>query len=247
MKGFIFLTDPIFTKVSDFTNGYAEATYRRYLNDSNEVTRQSYATKIDESSEFISTNGKRFSTKELAIEDSGTKDSSSKQVDLTPFEENNLWGFKDDSRVIIKPVYKEAQPFKNGFARVNFDGQKGLINEEGNVVLYDDFYLTGDVYHNILWYQKFVYKTFLHSTFSGWENRTEKHVMFGYLIYSDLQTELNCLMNKHSDLNKKLVGRMPPHELDSIRRELKALEYKIHHALRVKAGKTGELFWEGYY
>jgi hypothetical protein len=247
MKGFIFLTDPIFTKVSDFNNGYAEVEYTRYLDGNGEITRQSYAKTIDIKREYISYNGKRFSEKELAIADSLTRVIPKRQVDLIAFKENDLWGYKrPESYVKIKPKYKAALPFKNGFARVNFENEKGLINDEGHVVLYDEFYLTGDVYNDILWYQKFIYKRFLHGTGFGWEERTEKHTLFGYLIYTDLQPELGRLTSQYSNVKSKLVGQMPQSNLDSIHRELRTLEYKIHHILRVKSGESGKLTWEGY-
>ena len=48
---------------------------------------------------------------------------------------NNLWGYIDKTgKFIIKPVYKDAWPFKNGLARVKKEHSWMYIDKAGEII-----------------------------------------------------------------------------------------------------------------
>ncbi len=53
-----------------------------------------------------------------------------------PFEEGGLYGFKDENGdTIIKPKFKQAHYFKNGYSIVEMKTGKGMINNKGEFIL----------------------------------------------------------------------------------------------------------------
>lgn len=49
---------------------------------------------------------------------------------------DNKWGFVDNTgKVVIEPIYEEANSFSNGYAAVKFAGQWGFINMDNEVVI----------------------------------------------------------------------------------------------------------------
>ncbi len=61
--------------------------------------------------------------------------------DLTSFEENGKWGFKNfyTDKVEIKPQFQAADFFHNGIAVVKLKGKWGYINEKGKWIIDPEF------------------------------------------------------------------------------------------------------------
>ena len=246
-KGFIILTDPKFDIVSDFEKGYAEVEYTRYLNSEGKLTYREYATKTENKKEYFCADGKTYSKTEFEIENLPSKIIPQKQIDLIAFCENNLWGFKrQNDSIKIKPRFEEVMPFQNGFAKIKLDNGWGLINENGEIVLHDDFIEIGDVYNNIIWYKLNVSKRFLHYTGFDAYYKVENYKLYGYLIYADLQTDLKNLISQYDEINVKLKKNMPGAERDYLDRMVRNIEYKINRIFKIKSEYKQTLFWEGY-
>lgn len=55
---------------------------------------------------------------------------------LIPFRQGNLWGYSTpDKNMVIKPIYKEANWFSEGFAAVKVGNKYGYINSLGELII----------------------------------------------------------------------------------------------------------------
>lgn len=59
---------------------------------------------------------------------------------LTPFQQNNKWGYFDSTgEIIIKPKYQKAKNFSEGLAAVKFHGKWGYINNNDELVVINKY------------------------------------------------------------------------------------------------------------
>ena len=55
--------------------------------------------------------------------------------------DNNLWGFVDEEgKWVIKPKFRDAEDFSEGFAAVKLDGKWGYIKSDGKWLVKPRFY-----------------------------------------------------------------------------------------------------------
>lgn len=67
-------------------------------------------------------------------------DESDEEKYIYPFEENGLWGYKDeDGKIVVEAKYVDAFEFSDGLGRVRkekgFNGKYGFIDKNGNEVI----------------------------------------------------------------------------------------------------------------
>lgn len=58
---------------------------------------------------------------------------------LIPFRKGEKWGFSNKQKeLVIKPIYQQVTPFKDGFSTVHIDGKSAIINQSGKYVISPD-------------------------------------------------------------------------------------------------------------
>ena len=64
--------------------------------------------------------------------------------------DNNLWGFVDEEgKWVIKPKFRDAEDFSEGFAAVKLDGKWGYIKSDGKWLVEPRFYDAGPFEYGI--------------------------------------------------------------------------------------------------
>lgn len=234
MKGFTFLTDPIFSDGSDFSKGYAEVTYTNYITGMEDLKT---GKSIDY---FLCHNGELLEKDKTDISDIPRQIVDKKQVLLQPFKNSNgLWGYLDQSKEIaISPQFLDAKPFVNGFARVaskedyiysaGYLKTWGLIDQNGNVVAPLEFNELSDVHNNVVMYKKIVgFDWVYQSPLGRFKERYEGVPLYGYLIYSDLEKALSEMNEQLNRLNTELEKQTRRGQIEAAQEKIKRCKEKI--------------------
>ena len=73
---------------------------------------------------------------------SNSTNNEQKTLVLIPYRKGNKWGYCDrDKKIVIKPVYDDANPFSEDLAAVKINGKWGCIDKKGKMIIqtvYDD-------------------------------------------------------------------------------------------------------------
>jgi len=247
MKAFTFLTDPIFSEASDFSEGYAEVVHTQYIT-GGEVLKTGTVTTY-----YFTYEGKFYPKQETSPDMLPKLEIKNDTFELFPFQENNLWGYKDSAnKIAIDPKFDEAEQFVNGFAKVGIKkhyGKEryysrplkkwleherttvnwGLINASGKLVLPADFIEIENVINNIVKYKRFVY--FEWQYYNGFDynmREVAKGVpLYGYMIYDELIPSIEKMTKSLDDLHHQLSDLKIRHEIDSCFEKIKKQKAKI--------------------
>lgn len=182
LTGFVYLSDAVFSEASNFEKGYA--------------TVEQGSKKM-----YFDFNGNTYSN-ESNVAELPKIEKQRENPDLIPFEINEetnyLKGYKNsEGKIIIPAKFKYASQFVNGYAKVGILKEKytkytyGLIDHTGRIVLPCDFIELGDVYNDIVLYQKHIYsKEYVGTSSFNFDIKQEvKHIglFSGYLKLGEIK------------------------------------------------------------
>lgn len=216
LKGFVFMTNPIFSDASNFEKGFATV-----VQNTNPM--------------YFSFNGNKYHTD--TVENEIPKIEKHRlNPDLIPFQVNEdrfntLYGYKNSKNEIVIPaIFKHASTFNNGFAKVGIlkkEWEKykntkityGLIDSTGRIVLPCDFIELGDVYNDIVLYKKHVHKQqYVPISSFNHDVRLEiKHLGFfsGYLVYHEIKPAILMEIDQMKEIESSISTLKTHGEVDN--------------------------------
>ena len=238
-QGFIFLTDAIFSEISNFTEGFGDVVKTDYIT-GGEFLRNGTPKPL-----YITHSGETFDKEKYSADKLTKKIFTRENPTLVPFQQNNLWGYRNNNNeIIIAPRFEAAREFVNGFAKValrRYFGKEyninwGLISSTGEIVLPAEFIEIGEVYNNIVWYKKYVY--FEWQYYNGFDyNMKEKRksvTLYGYLSFSELDPEIEKLENQLARANKILNNVEIRREIELVQMKIISIKEKLEHIKKIK-------------
>ncbi len=228
LKGFVFMTKPIFSDASNFDKGFATVVKNK-------------------TPMYFSFNGNTYHSD--TIENEIPKIEKYRlNPDLIPCQVNEdtfntLFGYKNSKNEIVIPaIFKSASSFINGFAKVGIQKKEwekykntkityGLIDLKGRIVLPCDFIELGDVYNDIILYKKHVHK---HqyvpiSSFNDNVQPDVKHLGFfsGYLVYNEIKPAILKEIDQMNEIESSISTLKTHGEVDNALELIKEHREKI--------------------
>lgn len=210
--GFKLLSEPVFSKVSDFVNGYAIVETTDYLFSNKKHTFREYAKEIIVSKYYLSHNNVTFPFDNTPLNTIPLYNIQNDPVLLKPFSCNGLYGYCDlDGNTVVNPVFNLASDFINGFAKVAFSAvsgketfyKYGIINNLGKNVFSPSFVNIGGIFNNIFWFRYNLFVDYMYNGMCGYSQKTYMLPRFGYFIYSKINDEDVVIQSKLIELSDK--------------------------------------------
>lgn len=222
LKGFVYLSKPIFSEASNFEKGYA-------------IVEQG-SKKM-----YFTFNGKAYDIESKETDLPKTL-KTKENPDLIPFEINDgnynyLMGYKDEKNEIVIPAkYKNASPFVNGFAKVgteirlagNTFVKYGLIDDSGRLVLHFDnpFFEIENVHNDIVKYKRHLYAPDSYERISSFSFEVRQKSNYlglysGYLIFTEVKPSLFYEIDKIIEIERGLQDLTTNGEVENAHKKIR--------------------------